>query len=310
MKTRAWTALIAVYIVWGSTYLAIRFTIETIPPFLSAGMRFLVAGAILYIWRRLSGDPAPVKVEWRSASIVGLLLLLCGNGGLVWAEQHIPSGIASLFIATTPVWMVLIDALRPGGARVNRLTWLGVLVGLIGMALLANPWRAHTTSPALDPIGIIVLLASALSWSIGSLYSRKAPLPSSPLLGTGMEMLVGSLGLFAFGTVIGEWHQFQFTAISLRSLGGLAYLIVFGSGIGFVAYTWLLRNAPTPLVSTYAYVNPVVAILLGSVIANEPLGGIEIISALIIIVGVVLITTSKSLSERNISAVPLTPVED
>lgn len=310
MKARAWAALIAVYIVWGSTYLAIRFTIETIPPFLSAGMRFLVSGAILYVWRRLSGDPAPKKVEWRSASIVGLLLLLSGNGALVWAEQRIPSGIASLFIATAPLWMVLIDTFRPGGKKANWLTWLGILVGLVGIALLVNPWQVHTNSSALDPIGIIVLLVAALSWSIGSLYSRKAPLPSSPLLSTGMEMLVGSLGLFAFGSILGEWHQFQFSAISMRSLGGLAYLIVFGSGIGFVAYTWLLRNAPTPLVSTYAYVNPVVAILLGNVIANEPLEGVEIISALIIIVGVVMITTAKSLVSSDVPVVPLTPGED
>jgi drug/metabolite transporter (DMT)-like permease len=310
MKTRAWVALIAVYLVWGSTYLAIRFTIETIPPFLSAGIRFLVAGAILYFWRRLSGDPAPKKVEWRSASIIGLLLLLGGNGGLVWAEQRIPSGIAALFIATTPLWMVLIDTLRPGGARANWLTWLGVLVGITGTALLANPWQTHTISPALDPVGVIVLLSAALSWSIGSLYSRKASLPSSPLLGTGMEMLVGSLGLFAFSTLAGEWRQIHLTAISLRSLGGLAYLIVFGSGIGFVAYTWLLRNAPTPLVSTYAYVNPVVAILLGSIIVHEPLEGIEIISALIIIGGVILITTAKSLGERKVPAIPLSPGED
>jgi drug/metabolite transporter (DMT)-like permease len=310
MKVRAWVALIAVYLVWGSTYLAIRFTIETIPPFISAGLRFLIAGAILYFWRRLSGDPAPSRAEWRSASIVGLLLLLGGNGALVWAEQRIPSGIASLFIATAPLWMVLIDALRPGGTRVNWLTWLGVLVGLIGIALLAIPWQAHTTSPALDPFGIIVLLAAALSWSIGSLYSRKASLPSSPLLGTGMEMLVGSLGLFTFGTLVGEWHQFHLTAISMRSLGGLAYLIVFGSGIGFVAYTWLLRNAPTPLVSTYAYVNPVVAILLGSIVAQEPLEGNEIISALIIIGGVILITRTKSLAERKAIEIPLSPGED
>jgi drug/metabolite transporter (DMT)-like permease len=294
MKARAW----------------IRFAIETIPPFLSAAIRFLVAGAILYFWRRLSGDPAPRKAEWRSAAIIGLLLLLGGNGGLVWAEQRIPSGIAALFIATTPLWMVVIDALRAGGVRANWLTWLGVLVGLIGTALLANPWQTHTTSSALDPVGIIVLLMAALSWSIGSLYSRKASLPSSPLLGTGMEMLVGSLGLFVFGTLVGEWHQFHLATISLRSLGGLAYLIVFGSGIGFVAYTWLLRNAPTPIVSTYAYVNPVVAILLGSVIVHEPLEGIEIISALIIIGGVILITTAKSLAERKAPAIPLSLGED
>jgi drug/metabolite transporter (DMT)-like permease len=311
MKPRAWAALIAIYIVWGSTYLAIRFAIETIPPFLSAGIRFLVAGAILFIWRRLSGDPAPKKVEWRAASIVGILLLLGGNGGLVWAEQHIPSGIASVFIATTPLWMVLIDSLRPGGRRANWLTWVGVLVGLLGIFLLANPWQTHSaSSPPLDPIGIVVLMIAALSWSIGSLYSRNATLPDSPLLGTGMEMLVGSAGLFAFATLVGEWKQFDLAAISLRSVSGLTYLIIFGSGIGFVAYTWLLRNAPTSIVSTYAYVNPVVAILLGSVIANEPLEQIEIISAAIIIAGVILITTSKSITQRKPSPVPLTPGED
>jgi len=310
MKSRAWIALIAVYIVWGSTYLAIRFTIETIPPFLSAGIRFLVSGAILYIWRRLSGDPAPKKVEWRSATIIGLLLLLGGNGGLVWAEQRIPSGIASLFIATTPLWMVLIDSLRPGGVRANWLTWLGVLVGLTGIALLANPWQPHTTSPALDPLGMVVLIVAALSWSIGSLYSRKASLPSSSILGTGMEMLVGSVGLFAFGTLVGEWSQFHLATISMRSIGGLIYLILFGSLIGFVSYTWLLRNAPTPIVSTYAYVNPVVALFLGSVIAGEALDGQDILSALIVLAGVVLITTARSLGARNASAVPLTPGED
>ncbi len=302
MKARAWAALIAVYIVWGSTYLAIRFAIETIPPFMSAGIRFLVSGAILYLWRRLSGDPAPRKVEWRSASVIGLLLLLGGNGMLVWAEQRIPSGIASLFISTTPLWMVLIDAVRPKGMRANWLTWGGVLLGLIGTALLANPWQTHTASPPLDPIGIGVLIFAALSWSAGSLYSRSAKLPTSPLIGTGMEMLAGSLGLFALSGLVGEWHQFNLTAISLRSIGGLAYLIVFGSWIGFVAYTWLLRNAPTPLVSTYAYVNPVVAILLGSVVAHEPLEGIEMISAAIIISSVILITTARTLGERKKAA--------
>ena len=310
MKPRAWIALIAVYIVWGSTYLAIRFTIETIPPFLSAGIRFLISGTILYLWRRLHGDPAPKKVEWRSASIVGLLLLLGGNGGLVWAEQRIPSGIASLFIATTPLWMVLIDSLRPGGVRANWLTWLGVLVGFTGIALLANPWQSHSVSPALDPLGMIVLIMAALSWSVGSLYSRKASLPSSSLLGTGMEMLVGSLGLFAIGTVIGEWSRFPLGTISMRSIGGLIYLILFGSLIGFVSYTWLLRNAPTPIVSTYAYVNPVVALFLGSLIAGEILDGQDILSALIVLAGVILITTARSLGVRNASTVHNTPHEN
>lgn len=310
MKSRIWTALIAVYIVWGSTYLAIRFTVETIPPFFSAGIRFLVSGALLFTWRRLSGDPAPTKLQWRSASIIGLLLLLGGNGGLVWAEQRIPSGIASLFIGTIPLWMVLIESVRRGGERAHWLTWVGVLVGFTGTALLANPWQSHTSSPSLDPASLGVLVLAAIFWSIGSLYSRKAPLPGSSLLGTGMEMLAGSVGLFAFSGLIGEWGQFHLAAISMRSIGGLVYLILFGSGIGFVAYTWLLRNAPTSLVSTYAYVNPIVALILGSVFANEKLDSQDIIAALIILAGVVLITTARSLVEKQEIVTPLPLGED
>jgi drug/metabolite transporter (DMT)-like permease len=217
MTARAWVALVAVYIVWGSTYLAIRFAVETIPPFISAGLRFLVAGSILYVWQRLNGAPAPTRREWRSASIIGLLMLLGGNGLLVWGETRIPSGIASLLIATVPLWMVVIDAFRPHSLKSSGLVWLGVLVGLIGTGLLANPWQAHTTTPPLDPLGMGVLVFASISWSIGSLYSRHASLPKAPLVGTGMEMLVGSLGLFVFATILGEWGQFHLSAISLRS---------------------------------------------------------------------------------------------
>jgi drug/metabolite transporter (DMT)-like permease len=299
MSQRSWIALIAVYIIWGSTYLGIRLAIQTIPPFLMVGIRYLISGTILYTLRRLSGDPAPTRKEWRSASIIGLLLLMGGNGALAWAELRIPTGIASLFIATVPLWMVMLDALRPGGKRPSWLVWLGVLVGLIGTILLANPWQAYKTSPPLDPIGIIVLVSGALSWSIGSLFSRNAPLPSSALLGTGMEMLAGSAGVFILGSLLGEWSGFQLANVSLESWAGLAYLVVFGSGIGFVAYTWLLRNAPTATVSTYAYVNPVVAILLGTLVLHEPLETIEIISAAVIIAGVVLITSAKALTARK-----------
>jgi drug/metabolite transporter (DMT)-like permease len=299
MSQRSWIALIAVYIIWGSTYLGIRLAIQTIPPFLMVGIRYLISGTILYTLRRLSGDPAPTRKEWHSASIIGLLLLMGGNGALAWAELRIPTGIASLFIATVPLWMVMLDALRPGGKRPSWLVWLGVLVGLIGTILLANPWQAYKTSPPLDPIGIIVLVSGALSWSIGSLFSRNAPLPSSALLGTGMEMLAGSAGVFILGSLLGEWSGFQLANVSLESWAGLAYLVVFGSGIGFVAYTWLLRNAPTATVSTYAYVNPVVAILLGTLVLHEPLETIEIISAAVIIAGVVLITSAKALTARK-----------
>jgi drug/metabolite transporter (DMT)-like permease len=294
MKLRIWTALLSVYIVWGSTYLAIRYVVETMPPFLSAGVRFLISGAILVISCHLRGDPAPTRREWGAAAIVGLFLLLGGNGSLVWAETIIPSGVASLFIGATPLWMALLDTFRPGGVRLNWLTWLGVLTGFAGITWLASPWHSGMDSLHLNPWGVLVLLFAALTWSIGSLYSRKAPLPASPLLGTGMEMLAGSLGLFAFGSLVGEWGQLDLAAITLRSLLGLAYLITFGSLIGFVSYTWLLRNAPTPLVSTYAYVNPLVAILLGTVLGQEPLSPRILICALIILSSVGIINLSRS----------------
>jgi drug/metabolite transporter (DMT)-like permease len=294
VKTRIWFALLAVYIVWGSTYLAIRFVVAELPPFLSAGVRFLISGAILMLWQRLRGSPAPTRQEWRTATIIGLFLLLGGNGLLAWAEQIIPSGIASLFIGATPLWMALLDTLRPNGIRLSWLTWAGVLSGFVGIALLANPWRIGLDGLHLDPWGVIVLLLAALSWSIGSLYSRKAPLPDSPLMGTGMEMLAGSLGLFVFGSLVGEWGQLDVGTITARSLLGLLYLTTFGSLIGFVSYTWLLRNAPTPLVSTYAYVNPLVAILLGTLLGNEPVTWRVAISALIILSSVGLINFSRT----------------
>jgi drug/metabolite transporter (DMT)-like permease len=206
--------------------------------------------------------------------------------------------------------MVLIDSLRPKGKRASWLTWVGVLVGFAGTALLANPWQSHSTGDPLDTVGMIVLILAALSWSIGSLYSRNAPLPSSSMLGTGMEMLAGGAGLLVLATLTGEWSQFHLTGVSLLSVGGLVYLIIFGSGIGFVAYTWLLRNAPTPLVSTYAYVNPIVALFLGSIIAHETLGALDVIAALVILSGVVLITTAKSSGIKKLSPVPLIPGED
>jgi drug/metabolite transporter (DMT)-like permease len=232
-----------------------------------------------------------------------MCLLLGGNGMLVWAEQRIPSGIASLFIATTPLWMVLIDTLRPGGKNPGWLTWGGVLVGLSGIALLSNPWEGVSGGVILDGWGIVALLFAALFWSIGSLYSRHAALPASPLMGTGIEMLAGCTGLFALGTLTGEWGRLDIAAIAPRSLGGLAYLIAFGSLIGFVAYTWLLRNAPTPLVATYAYVNPLVAILVGSLLGGELLTTRVIISAAIIIGGVILINLSRTTQRRSVAEI-------
>jgi drug/metabolite transporter (DMT)-like permease len=308
--TAIWGAMLSVYIVWGSTYLAIRFAVQTMPPFLMAGVRFLVAGAILYGWRRLKGDPRPRRMHWRSAVIVGLFMLLGGNGGVVWAEQRVVSGVAALMVGATPLWMVLIDWLR-GVYRPSWVTVAGVLVGFAGIAVLIGPAELTGLHGSIDPLGAVVLLFASAAWAAGSLYSRNAELPDSPLLGTGMEMLAGGAALAVVGTLSGEWARVNLAAVSTPSLLGLGYLILFGSLVGFTAYTWLLRVAPTTLVSTYAYVNPIVAILIGNIMAQEPLTPRVLLAAAVIVGAVALITFSKS-DRRKKAAVdnPLPAAED
>ncbi len=288
-----WAALLAVYIVWGSTYLAIRFAVQTMPPFLMASARFLVAGSVLYVWRRLKGDPAPTKIEWRSAAIVGLCLLLVGNGGVVWAGRRVDSGVSALLVGSTPLWMALIDALRPRGQKPSLQTVLGIVIGFCGIALLISPAQLAGGAGHVDLLGALVVLGAAFAWSAGSLYSRKAQLPSSPLLGTSMEMLIGGAALLVFGVLVGDLGELNLRAIAPASWLGLGYLIVFGSWVGFSAYTWLLRAAPTPLVSTYAYVNPMVAVVLGFLLADEPLTARSLL-ATTIIVGAVILTTRRA----------------
>jgi len=284
--------MISVYIIWGSTYLAIRFAIETIPPFLMAGVRFLIAGGILFGIRRCCGDAAPSYSEWRSAAIIGIFLLVGGNGGVVWAEQKVASGIAALLVGTAPLWMVLMDELHPAGRKPNRWAVFGLIFGFIGIIVLIGPPQISGLGVKVDLLGALVLILASLSWAIGSLYSRQALLPISPTLGTAMEMLTGGVGLLLLGILTGEFRQLNLPTLSGRSLIAFAYLIVFGSWIGFTAYTWLLRAAPTPLVSTYAYVNPVVAILLGHLLASEPLTPSTIIAAVIVVGSVASITVS------------------
>ena len=293
MKTKVWIALLALYIVWGSTYLAIRFAVETIPPFLMAGTRFLVSGLILYGWRRLAGDPAPTRRQWRSTIIVGLLLLLGGNAVVSWAEQHVASGIAALIVASIPLWVALINSLRPHGVKPDWKIALGLLIGFGGIVLLVASTNRQTSSTGMSVVGVAALLLAAFLWSIGSIFSGDADMPSSSLLATGMEMLSGSVGIFLVATLGGEWRLLNISAISMRSWLGLLYLIGFGSLIGFTSYVWLLRNAPVALVSTYAYVNPVVAIFLGAWLAGEFIDFPIILSALVIIASVVVINMSK-----------------
>ncbi len=293
MKTKVWIAMLAIYIVWGSTYLAIRFAVETIPPFLMAGTRFLVSGLILFVWRRLAGDPLPTSRQWRSAVIVGLLLLVGGNGVLSWAEQHVASGIAALIIASIPLWITLIDSLMPHGVKPDWKIVLGLLIGFGGIILLVASSGGKGSSQGMTFVGVLTLLLASFLWSLGSIYGRDADMPESSLLSTGIEMLGGAAGLYLLGTFLGEWRGLVLPAITTRSLLGLVYLIAAGSLIGFTSYSWLLRNAPVSLVSTYAYVNPVVAIFLGAWLGDEVINPPIVISALIIIASVVVINTSK-----------------
>lgn len=295
----AWVGLATLYVVWSSTYLAIRYAIESIPPFYMAASRFLIAGLILYVWRRLKGDPPPSRRHWRSAMIIGCLLLLGGNGGVVWAEQRVASGAAALLVGSAPLWMVLLDAMRSGGQRLTIRNVAGVLIGFLGVVLLAWP---QNRGEGLDLIGAGVLLLAAFFWAVGSVYSRGAALPSSPLMGASIEMLAGGLGLLIFGTLMGDWQRFDLTAITLNSGLGLGYLIVAGSLVGFGVYTWMLRTTPISLVSTYAFVNPLLAILLGNLLANEPISPKMLAATAVIVSSVALITVKKRKSKLIDSA--------
>src|SRR6185312_7268843 len=211
-RTQIILAFTAVYIIWGSTYLAIRFAVATMPPFLMAGVRFLIAGAILYLWMRLRGGERPKLIHWRSALIVGGLLLLGGNGIVSWAEQQVPSGLAALLIAAVPLWMALFDWLRPGGVRPTGLTVVGLVIGFAGVILLASQAESSGTGPQL--IGVLALLVATCCWAIGSLYARNATVPSVPLLGTGMEMLAGGAVLVLVSGITGEFGQVHLAAIT------------------------------------------------------------------------------------------------
>jgi drug/metabolite transporter (DMT)-like permease len=294
MKTKIWLALLALYIVWGSTYLAIRFAVETIPPFMSAGLRFLVSGAILLIWRRAAGDAMPTPRQWRSTAIVGIFLLLGGNGLVSFAEQYVPSGIAALIIGSMPLWLVSIEAVRPGGVKPNWPAIIGLIVGFGGIFLLVGPAELTGGGHTLNPLGVGTLLMAAFLWSIGSIYSRNVDMPKSSLMGTGAEMVTGSLALFIASGLTGEWSGFSFAHVATNSWIGLAYLITIGSLVGFGSYGWLLQNAPVSLVATYAYVNPLVAVFLGAWLADEIINTRIIVAGLIIIGSVVLINQSKS----------------
>jgi drug/metabolite transporter (DMT)-like permease len=290
---RRWLVLMAyaiVYLVWGSTYLAILFAIETLPPFLMAATRFLVAGGAMYWFaRRVSGAAAPTRAQWRAAAIVGVSLIVFGNGLVVWSELRVASGVAALIVGVVPCCMVLLDWLRPRGTRPGAHVVAGLALGLAGLFVLIGP-DALMGGGRADLLGVAALVFASFSWAAGSIYSRHAPLPRSPVLATGMQMLAGSAGLAMLALLHGETAQISQARVSLLSLAGWLYLVVPGSILAFTAYLWLLRVSTTARVSTHAYVNPVVAVLLGYAIAGEPLTPRMIVAAVVIVSGVVLIT--------------------
>ena len=284
-------AFAAVYIFWGSTYLAIKYAIETMPPFLMAGSRFIFAGLILYIWARFSKDYAkPSLKHWRTSFIVGTLLLLGGNGCVVLAQHYISSSLAALLVATEPFWIVLLSWLWLKGSRPNWKVALGLLIGFVGVYLLIGGHGGSAEGSG-QILGAFLVIAAALSWATGSMYGLRATTPKSSALTAGMQMLSGGAVLTLVGSLKGEWTTFNIADVSANSWFAVAYLIIFGSLIGFTAYSWLLKNAQPAMVATYAYVNPVVAVFLGWLIAGETFTTQMLIGAGVIIGSVVLITS-------------------
>ena len=298
MKTKIWIALITLYIVWGSTYFGIKVAIETIPPFFHAGIRFLISGIILVIWQRAAGHDLPTKSQWKSTFIVGTFLLLGGNGLVSWAEQTIPSGIAALIVGTVPMFLVVMEAFRPNGVKPTWQTIFGLLIGFIGVFILVGPAELTGSQESLNPLGVIAVLCASILWAVGSIYSKGADLPKSSFMTTGAEMLMGSIGLFVVSVLTGELNGWSFAQVSTRSWLGLIYLITMGSIVGFGSYIWLLQNAPISLVATYAYVNPIVAVILGYFFANEILEP-RIWLATGIIIGAVVFINSRSKSQAR-----------
>ncbi|TMG56687.1 MAG: EamA family transporter [Chloroflexi bacterium] len=280
-----WSALGTVYLVWGSTYLAIAFAVESLPPLLSAGIRFLTAGILICLWFVLRGLPLRATFrEIAGSATVGLFLLLGGNGLVVLAERTVPSGVTALVVASVPLWIVVLRGII--GERVGRDLIAGVLLGLLGVAILVIPGGLNGT---LDPYGLAILLGATISWAIGTFVSPRLRSPRIALLSTAYQMLAGGSALVVVGVLRGEAAHLDPASFSVRSLVALAYLVVFGSIVAFTAYTWLLQHAPVSLVATYAFVNPVVAVILGALFRGEPITPAIVAGAFVIVTAVAFI---------------------
>lgn len=286
-------AFAAIYLIWGSTYLGIRVAIETIPPFLMAGIRFIVAGGLLLAWLRWRGQPPPTLRQWRINTVIGIFLLLGGNGLVVWAEQYVPSGITALIIGIQPLFFLLTEWAWRGGSRPTAVTTLSLVVGFGGVAWLAAPWES-TAQGGLHVPGVLAILAACLFWAFGSIYSRHAKHDADPLVAAAMQMLSGGVFLSLAAAIHGDFAAVDYGAISARSWVALAYLITFGSLIGFSTYVWLIKHSTPARVATYAYVNPIVAVFLGWLILHEPVNSRTVVASIVIVAAVAIVTSEKS----------------
>ena len=285
-------AFAALYVIWGSTYLGMKITSESMPPWPMIAARHSLAGIILYAVLRLSGTPAPKREHWKGGIVGGFLLLVIGNGMVAYNAHRIPSGLSSMVVATTPLWIVLAASMRPGGRPPVAKEWLGLALGLAGLGLLAGPGIAsalHGGAAPVDTTAVGLVLLGAISWGIGSVLGREFPKPDNAFMGSALQMLVAGAFLSLACLVTGAWRDVHFAEISLRSWSAFWYLIFFGSLLGFTAFVWLLRVAKTSHVATYAYVNPVVALLLGALVGHEAITGMTLVAAAVTLLGVVLV---------------------
>jgi drug/metabolite transporter (DMT)-like permease len=290
-RSRVIAAFSAIYLIWGSTYLAIRFAIETIPPFTLSAVRFALAGLVMLAVAKLQGAERPTFPQFRTAAIVGSLLMLA-NSLVGVAEKRIPSGVAALLVATTPLFMVMLEWSRPNGRRPTVLVMLGLLIGLAGVGVLVGP-ASFGEGGAIDLIGAATVVLGAFAWSAGAIYSRHAPRPSSAIMMTAIQMLVGGVFVGILGAALGEVGSFRIADVSARSAWAWLYLFIFGSLIGFTAFVYLLRVSTPARVATYAYINPVVAVILGWLIGHEAVNTRMFVAAAIIVAGVAIITAAE-----------------
>jgi drug/metabolite transporter (DMT)-like permease len=294
-RPHRWKILLAfaiIYFVWGSTFLAIRVGVREVPPFLLAGMRFFAAGVVLYAWMRAKGTASPTRREWVAASLLAVLIFVLDYGLLFWAEQRVPSGIAAVMLATIPVFMALAEILFLRTQRLTLRLGFALLVGIAGVAVLVSR-SANLGDRAVNPSGAVALVVAAISWSVAAILTRKLPLPESKVMSSGAQMLVGGILLTLTAAALGEFKGFDVQAVSSRAWLALAYLIVAGSIIGFTAYVWLIHHESPTKVGTYAYVNPVVAVLVGYFLGGEALGARTLLGTLLVLVSVIVITTTS-----------------